>query len=115
MRDSDSSSPIVRSVESDVVLLTSKQRCDFRSRSGSSISLPDFELSEYKLSNGNTITPGDTVELVDQSTHDLNAMHSGDFLCIRHLIKDLSTDEVRIRGYLMRRAEYLKQIFDCRL
>ncbi|KAF1358962.1 S-adenosyl-L-methionine-dependent methyltransferase [Lizonia empirigonia] len=112
MQDSDSSGPTVRSVESDVVLVTSKQRCDVRSRSDYSISLPDAEMSEYKLSNGNIITPGDTVELVDQSTHDLNAMHSGDFLCIKNLIKDLRTDEVRIRGYLMHRAKYLRQIFD---
>ena len=80
-----------------------------------SIQLPDTELQRFKLGKGSVITPGDTVELKDTSSHSADAMHSGDFLRIKHIIMNLETDEVRLRGYRLRRTKYLGQIFDCAL
>jgi len=40
-------------------------------------------------------------------------MHSGDFLRIRNILMNMETDEVRLRGWRMRRTKYLGQVFDC--
>jgi DNA (cytosine-5)-methyltransferase 1 len=77
-----------------------------------SVLYPDTEIQSYKLSKGCVIKPGDTVELLDHSSH-REATHSGDFLRIKHIIMNLATDEVRLRGYRLRRTKYLEQIFDC--
>ena len=79
-----------------------------------SIQLPDTEIQRFKLGKGSVITPGDTVELNDASAHAAN-MHSGDFLRIKHIIMNLETDEVRLRGYRLRRTKYLGQMFDWKL
>jgi DNA (cytosine-5)-methyltransferase 1 len=78
------------------------------------IRLPDSELKCYRLGPGCLIEPGVTVELRDHSTHEGDAMHSADFLRVKHIIMDLETDEVRLRGYRLRRTKYLGQIFDCK-
>jgi DNA (cytosine-5)-methyltransferase 1 len=82
--------------------------------SSDAIALPDVRIQRYKLGTGTAIAPGDTVELKDHLTREPNAMHSGDFLRIKFIIKNLQTDEVRLRGYRMRRTKYFGQIFDCK-
>ncbi|KAI4933897.1 uncharacterized protein J4E92_003566 [Alternaria infectoria] len=76
------------------------------------ISLPDVAIQRYKVGTGFVIKPGDTVELKDHSNQDEGAMHSGDFLRIKNILMNLETDEVRLRGWRMRRTKYLGQIFD---
>jgi DNA (cytosine-5)-methyltransferase 1 len=78
------------------------------------IKAPDSEIKRYRLSKGCTIQAGDTVELKDSSAHESDLMHSGDFLRIKHIIINLQTNEVRLRGLRLRRVKALKQIFDCR-
>lgn len=78
------------------------------------ISLPDVAIQRYRISTGFVIKPGDTVELKDRSNQDEGAMHSGDFLRIKTIIMNMETDEVRLRGWRMRRTKYLGQIFDCK-
>jgi DNA (cytosine-5)-methyltransferase 1 len=78
------------------------------------IQAPDAEIQRFRLNKGCYITPGSTVELKDSSAHEGDAMHSGDFFRIQHIIINLETDKVRLRGYCMRRTKYLKQMFDCK-
>lgn len=113
----------MRSVESGVALVTStssrsKDHTTEKQRNINGIravSSPDVELQKYRLSKDSTIVVGDTVELVDRSNQHPDAMHSGDFVRVKHIIMDLSTAEVRIRGLLLRRTKYLGQVFDCKL
>jgi DNA (cytosine-5)-methyltransferase 1 len=93
---------------------TSKARGKPEPRSNGSITLPDVEIQKYRLDNGVLIEPGDTVELKDFSKQSLDGLYSGDFLRVKHVITNLTTDEVRLRGYLLRRTKYLRQIFDCK-
>ena len=109
--DSDTSEPEITGV------FTRKDSSSGRSETpvkNGSIQLPDTEIQRFKLGKGSDITPGDTVELIDTSSHAADAMHSGDFLRIKHIIMDLETDEVRLRGYRLRRTKYLGQVFDCK-
>jgi DNA (cytosine-5)-methyltransferase 1 len=84
-----------------------------KARPSNDISLPDVAIQRYKIGTGFVIKPGDTVELKDHSNQDEGAMHSGDFLRIKSIIMNMETDEVRLRGWRMRRTKYLGQIFDC--
>ncbi|KAI4712674.1 hypothetical protein J4E89_002942 [Alternaria sp. Ai002NY15] len=79
------------------------------------ISLPDVAIQKYKISTGFVIKPGDTVELKDHSIQNEGAMHSGDFLRIKNILMNLETDEVRLRGWRMRRTKYLGQVFDWKM
>ena len=83
-------------------------------RSNGLITLPDVEIQKYRLDNGVLIEPGDTVELKDLAKPNLDGLHSGDFLRVKQVITNLTIDEVRLRGYLLRRTKYLGQIFDCK-
>ncbi|KAI4625534.1 hypothetical protein J4E80_002666 [Alternaria sp. BMP 0032] len=83
-----------------------------KARPSNDISLPDVAIQRYKIGTGFVIKPGDTVELKDHSNQDEGAMHSGDFLRIKSIIMNMETDEVRLRGWRMRRTKYLGQIFD---
>lgn len=76
------------------------------------IRLPDTGLQQYRL-QGIHIRAGDTVELRDHSNQPPNAMHSGDFLHVKHIIMNMDTEQVRLRGHRMRRTKYLGQIFEC--
>ena len=110
--DSDTSEPEITGV------FTREESSSGRSATpikNGSIQLPDTEIQHFELGKGSVITPGDTVELKDTSVRAADAMHSGDFLRIKHIIIDLETDEVRLRGYRLRRTKYLGQIFDCTL
>ena len=78
------------------------------------ISAPDVEINSYRLNKGNVLKPGDTVELENHSEQQSHALHSGDYLRVKHIIMNLETDEVRLRGHRMRRTKYLGQIFDCK-
>ncbi|KAF2116861.1 S-adenosyl-L-methionine-dependent methyltransferase [Lophiotrema nucula] len=69
---------------------------------------PYAEVETYQL----TYRVGDTVELKDTKQHSGNGLQSGDFLYIKHVIKNLATDEVKLRGYRLRRTKYHGQIFD---
>jgi DNA (cytosine-5)-methyltransferase 1 len=61
------------------------------------------------------IKVGDTVELHDTSKLDQDLNHSGDFLRIKHIIIDVQTGQVRLRGHRLRRAKYLQQLFEWKL
>ena len=75
---------------------------------------PEVFIDGYEL-RATVIKPGDTVELYDPMREPfLETMQSGDFLRIKHIIKNLETDEVRFRGYRMRRMKYLGPLFDCK-
>ncbi|KAF1929411.1 S-adenosyl-L-methionine-dependent methyltransferase [Didymella exigua CBS 183.55] len=121
--DSDSDEPTVASIESGPALGPSSQyysashsyRRDTKPRSSGSVLSPDVELETYRLRPGLVIEPGDTVELIDHSEQDAAGNHSGDFLQVKQIIKDLSTDEVRLRGLPLRRTKYVGQVFDWRL
>jgi DNA (cytosine-5)-methyltransferase 1 len=93
---------------------SSKQGRTPKALKNGSIELPDISIGKYKLSRGNVIKPGDTVELQDHSRQQADAMHSGDFLRVKFIIMNMATDEVRLRGHRMRRTKYLGQIFDCK-
>jgi len=56
---------------------------------------------------------GTTVELRDKVNRSPNELHSGDFLRVKHIIRNLRTNQVKLRGFLMRRTKYHGQIFDC--
>ena len=92
----------------------SKTRGKPEPRSNGSITSPDVEIQKYRLDNGVLIEPGDTVELKDISRQNLDGLYSGDFLRVKQVITNLTIDEVRLRGYLLRRTKYLGQIFDCK-
>ncbi|ORY12316.1 S-adenosyl-L-methionine-dependent methyltransferase [Clohesyomyces aquaticus] len=79
------------------------------------IRLPDVELDVYRLENGEILNPGDTVELKDPSKAHYEGLHSGSFLRIKFIIRNLETDEVTLRGYLLCRTKYHGQIFDWKL
>ncbi|KAF1916765.1 S-adenosyl-L-methionine-dependent methyltransferase [Ampelomyces quisqualis] len=83
-------------------------------RQNASITYPDSQTQRYKLSKGCVITPGATVELKDHSSHASagDDLHSGDFLRVKHIIINLQTNEVRLRGHRLRRLKYFGQIFD---
>ena len=77
---------------------------------------PDVSIQSYRFDKGKgvVIKPGDTVELRDNSNQRAGDMQSGDFLRVKRIIKNLETEEVRLRGYRMRRTKYLHQIFKCK-
>jgi hypothetical protein len=79
------------------------------------ISLPDIERRFFRLNEFTKIKPGDTVELMDQSERVAGAMHSGDFLRVKHIIQNTKTDRFRLRGHRLRRTKYHGQYFDCEL
>jgi DNA (cytosine-5)-methyltransferase 1 len=91
-----------------------RQRTTQKLASYGDISLPDITIQRFKMAKGIIVRPGDTVELRDHSELELEAMHSGDFLRIKTIIMNMQTDEVRLRGYRLRRTKYLGQIFDCK-
>jgi hypothetical protein len=62
----------------------------------------EVELQKWELPYAVTIRPGDGVEL-NYRNNDGNSLQSGDFLYIRSIIQDLSTDGVRLRGWKMSR------------
>ena len=70
-----------------------------------------FELPSLSLECGD-IRPGHVVELEDHTERTSKHLISGDFLLVRSIIEDVYTEEVVIRGYRMRRVEYLPPLFD---
>lgn len=79
----------------------------------SHIRLPDLEEEEQILTDGAVIKIGSTWELRDPSERPEDQLHSGDFLRVQHIIRNVQTDEVRLRGFRLRRTKYHGQIFDC--
>ncbi|CBX93122.1 hypothetical protein LEMA_P040230.1 [Plenodomus lingam JN3] len=109
--DSEDSEPEVISVQTH----TRPSVSSGTSHNNPSIKLPDVEIPHARLSNGPVVRPGDTLELLDHSTHAPSSMHSGDFFMIRTIIQNLETDVIRFRGHRMRRTKYLGQIWDWKL
>lgn len=60
------------------------------------------------------IRPGDTVELHTTTKGHPSTDHSGDFLRVRRIIRNVQTDEVTLQGYRLRRTKYQNQLFDCK-
>ncbi|KAF2465977.1 S-adenosyl-L-methionine-dependent methyltransferase [Lindgomyces ingoldianus] len=81
----------------------------------SQIQLPNVELDIFQLEAGIAIKVGDTVELKDKVDRRGDRLHSGAFLRVKHILKDLETDEVRLRGYLLCRTKYHGQFFDWKM
>lgn len=71
----------------------------------------EFELPYTELKCGK-IRPGDTVELADHSQRNPEHLISGDFLLVRSIIENVKTEEVKLRGYRMRRCAYLQPMFE---
>jgi hypothetical protein len=76
---------------------------------------PNVEEDVYQLGNGDLIKSGDTVELKDSSKREHEGLLSGPFLRIKHIIRNLETDQFSLRGYILFRTKYHGQIFDCKL
>jgi DNA (cytosine-5)-methyltransferase 1 len=109
----DSEPEIVRVVSKEASSPFANTSAARKKLKNESILLLDSELKRYRFRAGCVITAGDTVELKDYSTHEEDAMHSADFLHVKHIIMNLETDKVRLRGHRLRRCKYLGQIFDC--
>jgi DNA (cytosine-5)-methyltransferase 1 len=110
--DSDSDEPMIFNSSPNT---SSHRDCrDLEPHTSDSLTAPDVEIKKYRLSTGIVVEPGDTVELIDQSEQDAAANHSGDFLRVKHIIMGLSTDQVRLRGHILRRTKYVGQVFDCK-
>ncbi|KAL6162354.1 hypothetical protein ACJQWK_11290 [Exserohilum turcicum] len=107
--------------EPEIVAVKSRPSPDSSSRidqstnhpQDASIQLLNIALGSWKLNNGAVIKPGDTVELHSPSQQ-RNDMQSGDFLRVMHIIQNLATDDVRLRGHRMRRTKYFGGLFDCK-
>ncbi|EUC42175.1 hypothetical protein COCMIDRAFT_39720 [Bipolaris oryzae ATCC 44560] len=80
-----------------------------------SLQRSEVVIGSYRLGKGLVIRPDHTVELRDHLTHEVNTRHSSDFLRVKYIVLNLETDEVRLRGYRMRRVKYLGQLFDWKL
>ncbi|KAF1851662.1 S-adenosyl-L-methionine-dependent methyltransferase [Cucurbitaria berberidis CBS 394.84] len=81
----------------------------------SSDPLPEsFELPKLSLECGD-IRPDSVVELKDHSGRTSKHLLSGDFFLVRSIVENVHTEEVVIRGYRMRRVEYLQPLFDRKL
>ncbi|KAF2258718.1 S-adenosyl-L-methionine-dependent methyltransferase [Lojkania enalia] len=79
---------------------------------------PPIELPSVKegsLEYDFTIEVGDAVELRDSAVRSSDVLHSGDFLYVTAIWRNLETDEVKLRGYRMRRTKYHGQVFDWKL
>jgi DNA (cytosine-5)-methyltransferase 1 len=77
------------------------------------IKFPDIERRSYRLNASTQIKRGDTVELRDKSDRDPTELHSGDFFRVKFVIQNMQTDELRLRGFRLRRTKYHHQYFDC--
>lgn len=71
----------------------------------------EFELPSLSFGHG-FIYPGSVVELEDLSGRTSNHLLSGDFLLIRSIIEDVETENIVLRGFRMRRVEYLQPLFN---
>lgn len=78
------------------------------------IRLPDIEVESCKLPDGTTVVRGATVELKDRSKHESGKLHSGDFIRVLHITRNLETDEVSLKGLRLRRAKYLGPMLSCK-
>lgn len=76
---------------------------------------PFVECFTHRLDNGVELKVGETVELKRGGQVPSSQQHSGDFIRIKHIIRNLETDQVTLRGQRFRRAKYLGQIFDWKL
>lgn len=76
------------------------------------ISPPDVEEQKYTYGQL-TVFAGSTVELKTHAGWPADQLHSGDFLRVRHIIHNLETDEVRLRGWQLRRTKYCRQMVNC--
>ncbi|OCL15395.1 S-adenosyl-L-methionine-dependent methyltransferase [Glonium stellatum] len=76
---------------------------------------PFVECSTHELDNDIELRVGETVELKRGVQVPSGEHHSGDFLRIKHIIRNLETDDVTLRGQRFRRTKYLGQIFDWKL
>ena len=84
-----------------------------KSLKNTTIKFPDIERRSYRFNTSTNIKRGDTVELQDKSDRDPNELHSGDFFRVKYVIQNIQTDEIRLRGFRLRRTKYHHQYFDC--
>ncbi|KAH4037884.1 hypothetical protein HBI88_122120 [Parastagonospora nodorum] len=119
--DSDSSEPEITAVYTRETPPTTaassyrkKTRPSLRLHNGP-IVLPDSEIPKYGLGDGTVIVQGDTVELTNDKQLMPDTNQSGDFFRVKNIIVNHQTDDVRLRGYRLRRTKYLSQLFDWKL
>ncbi|KAF2131193.1 S-adenosyl-L-methionine-dependent methyltransferase [Dothidotthia symphoricarpi CBS 119687] len=75
----------------------------------------EIELPWHILESGVTVHPGTVIELRDHTDRKTKHMTSGDFLFVKHIIEDLASEEVILRGYRLRRCSSLRPLFDNKL
>jgi DNA (cytosine-5)-methyltransferase 1 len=78
------------------------------------VQFPDQHVRFARLYDGTTVKVGDNVELLNSREDSNQELQSGDFMRVNHIIRDTSTDEVRLRGLKFVRSKYLEPVFDCR-
>ncbi|KAH7361202.1 S-adenosyl-L-methionine-dependent methyltransferase [Pyrenochaeta sp. MPI-SDFR-AT-0127] len=71
----------------------------------------EFELPSLSHESG-FIYPGSIVELHDHSERTSDHLLSGDFLLVRSIVEDVEAEEIVLRGFRMRRVEYLQPLFN---
>ncbi|KAF2689615.1 S-adenosyl-L-methionine-dependent methyltransferase [Lentithecium fluviatile CBS 122367] len=113
--DSNTPSPELITIEDDDEDAATMDRQTQRSTSHLNIQFPETGEDTLSLPGGAKITTGTTLELKDRSRQKGDALHSGDFLRVQHIIRNLETDEVRLRGFRLRRTKYLGQMLDWKL
>lgn len=59
-----------------------------------------------------TIQPNDVVELIDDSGRQPATLQSGDFLLVRSIVETVQTEDVKLRGYRLRRCKYYQPMFE---
>ncbi|KAF1834571.1 S-adenosyl-L-methionine-dependent methyltransferase [Decorospora gaudefroyi] len=74
----------------------------------------EFELPSLSLV-GKLVQRGTIVELEDRTGRTSGRLLSGDFLLVRKIVENTATEEVVLRGYLMRRVECIAPLFDRKL
>ncbi|KAF2636408.1 S-adenosyl-L-methionine-dependent methyltransferase [Massarina eburnea CBS 473.64] len=73
-----------------------------------------FELDSVTLDCGD-VKIGDVVELKDTSSISIMGRRYGDFLLVKHIVEDIGTVKVTLRGFRLRRCTNLAPLFDAKL
>ncbi|KAF2872901.1 S-adenosyl-L-methionine-dependent methyltransferase [Massariosphaeria phaeospora] len=112
--DTDATGPDIITIEDDDAEAETETEEDIRI----AINLVDdprkYFVDEYECGDF-VIKVGLTVELKDASERAPEKLHSGDFLRVKTIVQDKQTEEVKVRGYRLRRTKYHGQMLDWKL
>ncbi|KAF2810558.1 S-adenosyl-L-methionine-dependent methyltransferase [Mytilinidion resinicola] len=95
-------------------LLDAKKQTRTTPTRNAPIRLPFQEDAYAKTQDGLIVRHGDSVEL-ERGEDEMQGLQSGDFLRVRHIIRNLETDEVVLRGLRFRRAKYMGRTYEKKL